>query len=109
MVVFYGYTVRSNLFALLIAPKGEGKTPATSVFFGELLELEKEDKKVYNERKSSKKRGSKSRRGQGGDEGIPGEGGDGSRQTGGTDGGRSMDVEDGPVSSSDSDNVNEEA
>ena len=53
MEVFDGFTVRPNLYALLIAPKGEGKTPASNVFFGELFKMEKEEKQEYDEKKAA--------------------------------------------------------
>ena len=46
----------TNLYILLVAPKGSGKTPASKCFLGPLLELEQEDIRVFNENNSKKKK-----------------------------------------------------
>ena len=45
-----------NLFALLVAPKGSGKTPASKVLLAPLSALEKEERRDYDEKRIKKKK-----------------------------------------------------
>lgn len=48
--------VPTNLYVLLVAPKGSGKTPASKCFLGPLLDLEQEEIREYDEKKLRKKK-----------------------------------------------------
>ena len=40
--------MKQNLFILLVAPQGAGKTPASQVFLAPLLKIEEEDKRAFD-------------------------------------------------------------
>ena len=42
------WNVKQNLFILLVAPRGAGKTPASQVFLAPLLRMEEEEKSAYD-------------------------------------------------------------
>ena len=52
------WIVKQNLFLLLVAPRGAGKTPASQVFLGPLLDIEENEKREFHNinAKSRKKR-----------------------------------------------------
>ena len=42
------WIVKQNLFLLLVAPRGAGKTPASQVFLGPLLDIEENEKREFD-------------------------------------------------------------
>ena len=53
---------------MIIAPKGTGKTPTSKTFLGPLIDLEREEKKSFDEQKKSKGKRKNKRKRQNGDE-----------------------------------------
>ena len=62
------WDVKQNIFILVIAPKGSGKTPTSKTFLGPLIDLEKEEKKSFDEQKKSKGKRKNKRKRQNDDE-----------------------------------------
>ena len=61
MIVDDGWTVNPNLFIVQVADKGDGKTPANRLTFGELTQLEKDDKATHDKEVNEKIRQAKKR------------------------------------------------
>ena len=62
MAISSDWSVKQNIYILLVAKKGDGKTPASQVYLQPFEDLEKEEKKSFDQHKKRKQKEKKNSR-----------------------------------------------